>query len=277
MGTDEVDDEGWDDDEDYHPDRAWIAPPSEALEQGYNDAPDAQDLYYVALLERFARLQASLQTPPPLSAIELLTSSQLISFPPEAPKARDKWRHVVLNSDPVSTQLACMDPESVLELVKLLTEAMTGIIESRVRPRVKRLGGWIWATLARFRDRGELASEEIAELRELGKKAVQMLDLVRRTQTVEVEYQTEHPETASETGKDMGEGAGTDEEPDLEKAKARMASALDAISDEESHEAAKDSTLDASQLIHMVLDTAITLVGEVYGQRDLLEHRDIWE
>ena len=35
--------------------------------------------------------------------------------------------------------------------------------------------------------------------------------------------------------------------------------------------------IDVDKQIRMVLDTTLTIVGEVYGQRDLLEHRDIWD
>ena len=172
-------------DENYHPDRAWISAPDEKNYEALDSSPDAQDLYYLALLDRFAQMQTVLRLSAPLSTIELLTSSQPITFPPDAAKAREKWRHATKNYDPNPAQLACMDPESVMELVKLLTECMSGTIKSRVQMRIKRLGGWIWATLARCRDRGELSSEEIAELRELGKRAVQLLDYVRRSQSVE--------------------------------------------------------------------------------------------
>ena len=275
------------DDEYYHPDRAWIAAPSESLREVLDNAPDAQDLYYVSLLERFAKLQASLRTPSPLSAIELLTSSQPISFPPEVPKARDKWRQVTLKDDPVPTQIASMDSVSVMELVKLLTEGMTGTIKSRVRSRVKRLGGWIWATLARCRDRGELSSEEIAELRELGKKAVQLLDFVKRTKTAEVEDVLDsYHEVAIELDQEEPPGVKTGEDSELEKAKAHVASMIEVTGDDCLVQGVKESTvdvieepveMDGNQQIRMVLDMVITIVGEVYGQRDLLEHRDIWE
>jgi hypothetical protein len=283
LVRDEADDEY--DNEDYHPDRAWVATPIEMLHEDLDDAPDAQDLYYVSLLDCFARIQAQLRIPPPLAAVELLLSSQPISFPPDAAKARDKWRRVTQTSDPSPTQLACMDAESVLELVKLLTEGMSGIIRARVRAKIKRFGGWIWATLARCRDRGELSSEEIAELRELGKKAVKLLEFVRRTKSAEFGSEDgARPDVAIQL--DEGEVAEMVEKSELEQAKTRMASVLDMDSNGDATELAKDEVfedggveqeMDVSKLIHMVLDTVITVVGEVYGQRDLLEHRDIWE
>lgn len=297
-----------DDNENYHPDRAWISAPDETLSGVVDNSPDAQDLYYLALLGRFAQLQTYLRLPPPLSAIELLTSSQPISFPPDAAKARDKWRHVTKTSDPGPTQLACMDPESVMEVVKLLTEGMSGIVKSRVQMRVRRLGGWIWATLARCRDRGELSSEEIAELRELGKRAVQLLNFSRHSQSVEASYQTGTYDDAAinldestqvEVQGESRSGAAfeldqttqpeafdDDDVMKIEQAKEYMTSMLEATNQTRNAQIAEESSgaaekvnfgIDVDKEIHMILDTAITIVGDVYGQRDLLEHRDIWD
>lgn len=283
LVADEAEDE--DDTEDYHPDRAWIAAPTGNLQDELETAPDAQDLYYVSLLDRFAQIQAQLRIRPPLSAVEQLPSSQPISFPPDAAKARDKWRRVTQISGPSPAQLACMDPESVLELVKLLTEGISGIVKSRVKSRIGRFGAWAWATLARCKDRGELSSEEIAEVRELGKKAVKLLEFVRRTYSVEIEHEDgAHPDVAIEL--DEGEIMEPDERSELEQAKARMASVLDVESNGDAIELAEKQVdgdggvkeeMDVNKQVHMVLDTVITIIGEVYGQRDLLEHRDIWE
>jgi hypothetical protein len=285
-------------DENYHPDRAWISAPDEHHYEVLDNSPDAQDLYYLALLDRFADLQTRLRLPAPLSTIELLTSSQPISFPPDTRKAREKWRHVTKNADPNPTQLACMDPESVMELVKLLTECMSSTIKSRIQTKVKRLGGWIWATLARCRDRGELASEEIAELRELGKRAVQLLGYVRRSQSVEVDDQAEKYEgvamkldgsrpVASDGGSQPDAAVGNDDEKmQLEQAKAQIAGMLESGHESSTAQIAKaelndtgvpNIEMDVDKQIRMVLDTTLTIVGEMYGQRDLLEHRDIWE
>lgn len=239
--------------------------------------------------------------------IELLTSSQPITFPPHAAKAREKWRHATENSDPNPIQLACMDPESVMELVKLLTECMSGTIKSRVQMRVKRLGGWIWATLARCRDRWELSSEEIADLRELGKRAVQLLAYIQRSQSVEagdlagthegvvmdldesmlVEIEGESPlEAAAEFDGSAPLEAAGDDLLELERAKAQITCMLEATYQQGAAQIAEDGTedteepiidIDVDKQIRMLLDTALTIVGEVYGQRDLLEHRDIWD
>lgn len=301
-GTDDYFEDGT-----YHPDRAWISAPDEMKYETLDDSPDAQDLYYLALVDRFSDLQTLLRKPAPLSTIELLTSSQPISFPPDTVKAREMWRHVTRSSDPNPTQLACMDPESVMELVKLLTECMSGTIKSRVQLRIKRLGEWIWATLGRCRDRGELSSEEIAELRELGKRAVQLLDYVRRSQSVEINEQegmheiegvgldgsrtlqiegSFQPETAAGFNSGASFEDPTDEAMKLEQAKAQVASMLGALDQEGAAQIADERELDAEEpvididvdrQIRMVLDTTLTIVGEVYGQRDLLEHRDIWD
>lgn len=70
--------------------------------------------------------------------------------------------------DPLPTQIASMNKDTVLKLLKLLMGGTLLQSGSDINVKVSR---WAWALLARLPVRGELSSDEIGVIRELGKKA----------------------------------------------------------------------------------------------------------
>jgi Survival motor neuron (SMN) interacting protein 1 (SIP1) len=306
----------------YYADGAYTAIPDTNLPSSSNqDAADAQDLYYDSLSSRFRLLHATLKCNPPLSAIEALHSSSLISLPPDTETARSQWRHHVQSSDPLMVQIACMDAESVLEVVKLLTGTMAQIIRSRSMDKVLRFGAWVWGVLGKCRDRTELGSDEIAVLRELGKRAVTLLvgirDKARKAKDASQELSEKEgedvqevippDEPAAETvledsidtddarmqRENLDDDGSVDNEQDaaaLEAAKKRLQNSFLSTSGTESRSerAVAGGTNDplgangaekkmaVDQQVRATLDVILTIVGEFYGQRDLLDFRDIW-
>jgi hypothetical protein len=219
-------------------------------------------------------------------------------------------------------QLACMDTESVLEVVKILTGTMAQIARSRSGYKVLRFGAWVWGVLGKCRDRTELGSEEIAVLRELGKRAVRLLMGTRdktgkapgagqeaseregegaRTSTLPDQIVAEIAPEDSQAGYDssiqkegLDPNGSTSNEQDsaaLEAAKKRLKGSFLSTDDIESPSAAAangeidnatginatEDKLDVDQQIRITLDMIVTIIGDFYGQRDLLEFRDIWE
>ena len=71
--------------------------------------------------------------------------------------------------DPLPAQIASMDKLTVLRLLGLLSGGTLLMRGAEVEVGVSR---WAWSLLARLPERGELTSEEIGVVRELGKKAV---------------------------------------------------------------------------------------------------------
>lgn len=71
--------------------------------------------------------------------------------------------------DPKPAQIASMEKSTVLRLLGLLTGGTLLKRGAEVEVGVSR---WAWSLLARLPERGELTSEEIGVVRELGKKAV---------------------------------------------------------------------------------------------------------
>ena len=314
----------------YYADGAYTAAPNMgSLVSSDPEPPDAQCSYYHSLSARFKLLHATLKCNPPLSAIEALDSSTLISLPPDTESAQSQWRLHLQSSDPLMVQLACMDSESVLEVVKILTGTMAQTVRSRSRDKALRFGAWVWGVLGRCRDRTELGSEEIAVLRELGKRAVHFLLGIRNKTGRDYDAPREAVKRLGESNDSEKQDAaesmllgepGPEETPDdcrggydtfthkgnldsnrsagneqntteLEAAKRRLESTFLApdniqrpngldmnrdAGDALGINAAKDY-LDVNRQIRITLDMILTVVGEFYGQRDLLEYRDLWD
>jgi regulator of vacuolar morphogenesis len=191
-------------------------------------------------------------------------------------------------------QLACMDMETILEVVKLLKSLLASTVRSRSREKAERLGAWIWGILGRCSDAGQLGSEEVSELRELGKRAVGLLVGIRdrsgkaygndeeEEEIVEDGHQKHTDQSSHEAAADAT--IAEDDATELERAKAALQEKLsggesDKDMQEEGEVEEKDDGMSMSveKQIRVMLDTIITIVGEFYGQRDLLEFRDIWE
>ena len=300
----------------YYADGAYTAAPMYSGPVSSSDtvAPDAQDIYYDSLSARFNLLRATLKCTPPLPVIEALDESHPISLPSVSRKAKQHWRGILRTTEPHPVQLACMDSESALEVIKLLKGMMTQTLWSHEEDGIRRFGAWVWAVLGRCPDRTELGSEEIAELRALGKSAVGLLNKMRdRGKKGQGDYQTEVVESEDESPRgEMDDGTASasadgrnlqsvdpskngdssDEQvaAELEEARQRLQWALDS-SDvvakghadgtengeiEEGETEMHDPEREVNKQIRTVLDMIITIVGEAYGQRDLLEFRDVW-
>ncbi|KAI1947264.1 hypothetical protein LOZ12_000765 [Ophidiomyces ophidiicola] len=302
-----------------------------ALQQSDNMEPDPQEVYYNLLRHRFLLLRSTLKCIPPAEAIAALDSQHPITFPDDSKRARFEWRLFVQNVDPQMVQIACMDPESVLRAIAVVTRLISDAAMSGEIARVTRLAAWAWGLLGRCREVGEMSSEEVADIRELGKRAVKILNKIR-----EAEAQNCPTEAAGENGGGMMDEGGEDnvaaenshdaqtghqdeysppsvfpEEPnqlhvgkvaadsepttttngtlneadELEAAKARLRARLASVYTESDVDAGniEQETKDNGEAVEIrnetraMLDMIISVVGEFYGQRDLLESRDLWE
>lgn len=181
-----------------------------------------------------------------------------------------------MSSDPHPVQVACLDMETVLELVKLLRMKLSLFLLNQDRTIVARVGVWIWAVLGKCRDRGEMSSEDIGELRGLAQRAVRILEKLDR------EAQGERWSLDSE-----GEASNEDEAAQQSKGETDMGSRPPVAQlGDEGKQTGQDAAvreaadaveeMDCPRLRRITLDVIITVVGEVYGQRDLLEQRQKW-
>ncbi|KAI9819127.1 MAG: hypothetical protein M1827_007283 [Pycnora praestabilis] len=339
----------------YYRDGAYIAAPmldastKDALPIRHDDL-EPQDAYYDALRLRFQSLRTRLQRPPPAFAIAALDDNHPISLPPNSKAAFAQWRYLLQTKEPLPAQLAAMDQETILRLIRVI---ITGL--KRGREISKTTSRWIWGLLARLREVGCLGSEEVGIVRDLGKRAVWVAIWLRQAQAAQnpqeigddpiEEDELSHDDDSElatnneerrigeeetnagilepDPGATVGmvnadptravvfnnsevlfedasniERVDTDEmnsvknraEYDLEdgevKGDGELAAAKRRLMSqiaEGSREPAGPSEIEkmdmssSSSNTTITLDMIITIAGELYGQRDLLEFRDLWD
>jgi len=211
--------------------------------------------------------------------------------------AYETFRSTLLKSTPSPARLVFTDKENILVLIRCCTSLL------KKRSSIDRsLSVWIWALLARLDDVGELTNPEVSVVRELGKKAArimesygQSLELMTTSASDESSSQlkneiqptvvNENEETAHDSS--LHEAKEADE---LEARKARLLALMESGSFNAPVENAKDGDAPDSKLsadahvesiavrnTRATLDMIILAIGEIFGQRDLLEHREaLW-
>lgn len=273
----EYDEEEAEDDGGYWDyDGTFTAAPYVAPEATGSTMPKAQIEYYQSLLAQFAVVRATMKCLPPLSAVEKLTSSQPISFPTESKNARRSWKHCLNTRYPHPVQVACMDENSVLELLRFMTVKMRGLFENQQLEPIQRIGAWIWATLGKCPDRGQLGSEEISELRQFARKAVEVRDWLQKRK--EKKSVVEDIIDEEDTDQDLETNSDKAIVSDIEAAKARLAQQdVEVVDSQDTTIPIQDDDRSPFQESKVILDVIITVVGELYGQRDLLDLRQIWD
>ncbi|KAJ5294143.1 hypothetical protein PENANT_c009G08328 [Penicillium antarcticum] len=287
----------------FYADEAYIAPvedmkPSAAanIDQHY---PDAQNSYYILLRHRFLLLRSTLRCSPPAEAISALDHAHPISLPRNAWSAHKEWRRLLLAVDPNMVQLACMDSDSVLEVLELVARMMSDVVRSEDTERLRRIGAWAWGLLGKCREVGELSTEHVGTIRNLGKRAATIMRKIQETEKnrfqdeedselpesdledtpqlkMQDQYADERKEDELPVNAEVQDLSTIDasEQSQLEAAKARLQAQIqDSAGISKSTESFNEDLLTRTRSL---LDMVITVVGEHYGQRDLLDAREIW-
>lgn len=270
----------WDDD------GTFTAAPIMSIQNEENTMPETQIRYYESLLAQFALVRATVNCVLPATAIGKLTSSQPISFPAENKNARSVWLQSLKTQDPHPVQISCMDPDSVLELLRLITSKMRGLYQVDDPEKIKRINAWIWAVLGKCQDRGLLGSEEVSDLRRFAQKAYDVREWlqVKGGLGVRLPDDSDDNEGNSDNLSTMSE---VEVNNNIESAKRRVLAGLenDPIAANLDHESetenqrdmvSSDERLTPMHEKMVALDMVITVIGEHYGQRDLLSLRTKW-
>ena len=298
---------------------------------------DPQLAYFDSILNRYETLREQLRQTPPQEALDKLDDDHPVHIPRLNVQISRRWRWVMRTIDPVPAQLASMEKETVLRLLRLMAGGSLLRRGTEVDVGISR---WAWGLLARLPEKGELNSEEIGVVRELGKKAVLVGmglrdekgweegmneleascdddgelegEVVINEEEIQVDEDGEDilpvsalvdPETAENGAgetvsisrildKEIEQGeipsstapeplsppmTRTPESSDLETAKARL---LQGLSSEASEPTTEEAPKKKEAIFNLntkaTVDMIITIAGEVYGQRDLLEFRGMW-
>jgi Survival motor neuron (SMN) interacting protein 1 (SIP1) len=341
----------------------------ESSDPAEEEEVDQHTRYFNLIIARHESLRAQLQQTPPPEVLEALGKDYPTHIGRLTAAVAKWWRWKMRTVDPRPAQVASMDKSTVLRLLGLLTGGTLLKRGAEVEVGVSR---WAWSLLARLPERGELTSEEIGVVRELGKKAVligvglhenqnweegmqevekdfnveeheELLGIVHEDETeldcqdngVNWEGTENDAETSSANllrigsfigprlpdeepslrendanggdipmavsvheGGEEGQNATSEEEGELSSeeapenndtlaaARARILARLDQQQNGDSDsddllepevQAARDTKAAALWNTKATVDMIITVAGELYGQRDLLEFRGAWE
>jgi hypothetical protein len=339
----------------FYGDGAYYAT-DENREPNYEDAESSYDkniMYFDSILTRFEELQARLSQIPPPEAINNLDEDHPTDVGPLNTTLVRWWRWKMRTIEPLPTQIACMNKGTVLRLLGLLSG---GNVLQRGKKIELGLSRWVWGLLAKLPDRGELNSEEIGVIRELGKKAVLVgLGLKEDTTTKDgidelgssleedegdeaavgvindavidlgdddLDFDATENEIGGKSGQTPPSGSGQKDlttevlpssniipattaiEPsiveqmetgeisklpspavltsikanDLAATKARILNALNAPeSGDRAKQVEAPNMEDPQWNTKATVDMILTVAGEIYGQRDLLDFRGIWD
>lgn len=305
---------------------------------GQKEDQDPQEAYYSSLCARFTELTEMLQHPAPRAAQDN-TDVYYLDWSKRRP-----WRGRVLKSAPTMVLLAQLTQESVICGLEVLGSLLT--LANLKGKKGKNIGAWIWGLLGRCREVGQMGSEEVGVLRDLGKQSVWLLRRISAGEIIggapdepeadageDNEEEEEEEEEEAEAGADFQDVADVDDgytpgidpvttaglgnadnsrahpiatisDTDLAKAKQRILNSLstdqaqtystdaNASSEDGIHsptrthpikgleadsEGGSEDEADEKATIHATLDMLVTIIGEFYGQRDLLDGRLLWD
>ena len=167
------------------------------------------------------------------------------------------WHRLMSRTAPKPDQVRSMDVEYAENMLRIIREM--SLVRDQQLP--EKTSVWIWSLLARLDDVGTMDNEEVYEIRKLGKKAVL------------VQLSLHDPAAAAaleDASKEVPEQAIV-----AMDAKVNGEGKSDAADRPSLHAPVTDTPERQSTLA--TLDMIITIVGDVFGQRDLLEFRRPWE
>ncbi|EFQ34970.1 hypothetical protein CGRA01v4_09479 [Colletotrichum graminicola] len=132
------------------------------------------EAYFAAILSRFNTLRRTLHAPPPPGLVAGLPRTHDYHVGAFGPKSGTFaiWSQRLRATDPLPAQVASMDKDGVLRVVRVLLGGKFLRRGCELRERTSR---WLWALLARLPERGELNHAEIGWVRDLGRRAVLMM------------------------------------------------------------------------------------------------------
>jgi hypothetical protein len=230
---------------------------------------DPQEAYTRALKARFLVQRKQLHSRPGAESVAALNRDHPTALSHRDYLAYRNWHRLLYIHAPLPAQLRTMDTESVFRVLQLMQKHF--LVREHEIPR--NISAWIWSLLARLDDVGTMDNDQVFIVREFGKKAV----------LVQVSF--DNPEGAEE----LDQPDDTDEEVDDEEAladqsdagaEAPTTSGNDAdMKKKEQREQTGDSDEDSHTMRQntlATLDSIIVIVGEIFGQRDLLEFRNSW-
>lgn len=151
-----------DDEQGWYNDGAYTAAMDPTIATPIAEPPTALSLWHNALLASFRSVRQSLHANPPTPLLPLAVSPSL-----PVRKQRSLWQQHIFNTHPTPKELWGIDQQTVLRLLKWLTQRMSEIAKHK---NGRCWSQWLWGLLVRLDDC--LTADETSIVRELGKRCL---------------------------------------------------------------------------------------------------------
>ncbi|SPO00053.1 uncharacterized protein DNG_02905 [Cephalotrichum gorgonifer] len=163
----------------YYRDGAYTAAPDPKDDTDGDEYHDSEEgaaaavaeAYFTAIRTRFHSLRSRLHTSPPPHLVTALPASNSPLVGAFGPRSYTfiQWTKRLESTDPLPVQVASMDKDAVLRILRVMMGGKFLRVGREVSERTSR---WLWALLARLPPVGELAHTEVGWVRDLGRRAV---------------------------------------------------------------------------------------------------------
>ncbi|KAI5364529.1 hypothetical protein Slin15195_G040660 [Septoria linicola] len=254
-GEEDDADEYWPDDDD-----AYVALPEVAADP-VEDMTNPQNVFTKSLRDRLMLQREHLHMATSPTALAELGEGFPVSYEEDSNKSRAEWQRILGSKPPMPAQLRAMNQDIVFRVLQLLLDSYL----TKGRNIKKVTSAWIWALLCRLDDVGNLNNDQVYPLRELGKRVIflqlHFSDPEAAAQLEALEQQGHSPAAADDAPADEGNKSfnGTETEATTPSGQQE-----------------KDDQAGPSENTLATLDMILVVVGEMFGQRDLLEFRRPW-
>lgn len=239
-------------------DNAFVAERDMPVEQT-KGSPDPREAFTEALKKRFLRQRHQLHLPPSSEALAALDDKHPISIPRNNRKAEAEWLDILRYIAPAPAQVRSLEQDTVFRLL--------GLLQDRALHRQKDIhsitSAWIWALLARLDEVNLMNNDQVHDVRAFGKKAVLVL----------VSFRSEEAAMQLE---ELAGGEGGRPRATLSEHARDPDDTTAADGDTATHPFSASGRVERENTL-ATLDAILVIVGDVFGQRDLLEFRQTWE
>lgn len=226
------------------------------LPHGMKTTTEPEEAFAQALVTRFNGLHRALREPITAEALAALDERHPVTLPSRSNRAYAEWSRLVCRTSPSITQLQAMDKSTVLNILGLIQR----VFIQRGKRIERGVSAWTFSLLARLDDVRDMPDDQVSFLRDLGKKAfVAQLSFSDPNTAAELEAMRHVEKYGTlNAAPEVENGVSSIDEAHFDRPAAEVAA--------EDEDKDMDNTL-------ATLDSVLVIVGECFGQRDLLELR----
>ncbi|KAM3421121.1 hypothetical protein BST61_g1534 [Cercospora zeina] len=226
-----------------------------------DDSTDPQKAFTKALKDRFTLQRKHLRMKTTPAKLAELGDGYPTSFPEGSKGLRAEWHRILGSKSPAPAQLRAMNEDTIFNLLELLQSSY--LLKGKNIKTVT--SAWIWSLLGRLDDVENMNNDQVYPLRELGKRVIflqlHFFDPEAAAQLEALEKRPQSPAASIDVDLEDAANAGAGE---------RQKSVTSSSQNVKNHHGKPTENTLAT------LDMILVVVGEVFGQRDLLAFRRPW-